>query len=310
MDRRSFFERLTAWSAGFCLAKPIFDARSILAAEANSRPARKPVLSVAKNTDYEALVGKVLRPLGGMKAFVKSGDRVVVKPNIGWDRTPEQAANTHPLVVKAVVRECLAAGAKQVLVFDRSVNDERRCYSRSGIQEAVASLGDKRAKCIFQDRKKFLPVEIKGGKSLKQFEFYAEALPPHCDCYINLPVAKHHSLSKLTLGLKNTMGVIGGNRGEIHHDIHQRIAELNLVIRPKLIIIDATRILLRHGPGGGNLDDVKVLDTLIASADPVAADAYATTLFDMKPEELGSTKVAAALGLGEMDLAKVEIVTA
>ena len=125
-----------------------------------------------------------------------------------------------------------------------------------------------------------------------------------------MPIAKHHVLSKLTLGLKNVMGVIGGNRGEIHKDIPQRLADLNLVIRPKLTIIDATRILLRNGPTGGNLKDVKVLDTLIASTDTVAADAYATTLFGMKPADVKSTVAAAKMGLGEMDLSKVKIVKA
>ena len=268
------------------------------------------LLAVAKGKDYAALVEQVMKPLGGIAAFVSKGDRVVVKPNIGWDRTPEQAANTHPDVVKMVVQQCLDAGAKRVLVFDRTVNDARRCYVKSGIQAAVEAIGDSRAQCVFQDENKFVPVQIKKAKSLKEFHFYEDALATQCDCYINVPIAKHHCLSKLTIGMKNAMGVIGGNRGEIHKGIHQRIADLNLVIRSKLTIVDATRILLRNGPTGGKLEDVKVLDTLIASADPVAADAYATTLFGMKPEELGSTVAAAKLGLGEMDLSKVKILNA
>ena len=308
MDRREFFEQVAAWSAGLGLATPVFHVSSILAAEEKSKA--QPLLAVAKGKDYAALVERVLKPLGGMAAFVHQGARVVVKPNISFDRTPEQAANTHPEVVKAIVQQCLDAGAKRVLVFDRPDNDARRCYAKSGIQAAVESLGDSRAACVFQDQKKFVPVKIARAKSIKQFEFYKDAMETDCDCYINVPVAKHHALAKLTIGLKNIMGIIGGNRGEIHKDIHQRIADLNLVVRPKLTIVDATRILLRNGPSGGNLDDVKVLDTLIASADPVAADAYATTLFGMKPEEVGSTVAAAKLGLGEMDLSKVKIVEA
>jgi uncharacterized protein (DUF362 family) len=308
MDRRAFFERVAAWSAGVGLAVPVFEVRNILAAEEKSK--EKALLAFAKGKDYEALVEKVLKPLGGIGKFVKTGDRVVVKPNIGWDRTPEQAANTHPLVVKAIVRHCLDAGAKQVLVFDRPCNDPRRAYVRSGIKPAVESLEDARARCVFQDQQKFLPMKIQNGKSLLEFSFYKDALESDCDCYINVPVAKHHSLARLTLGLKNVMGIIGGNRGEIHKDLGQRIADLNLVVRPKLTIIDATRILLRNGPTGGNLEDVKVLDTLVASADTVAADAYATTLFGMKPEELKSTVAAAQLGLGEMDLEKVNVVEA
>ncbi len=305
MDRREFIEQVAAWSAGAPLAAPLLDVRAVLAAE--RRPAGKPMLVVAKGKDHDALVGETLKPLGGLAAFVKRGDRVVVKPNIGWDRTPEQAANTHPEVVKAVVRRCLDAGARRVMVFDRPVNDARRTYARSGIKRAVESIGDRRARCEYVDEDAYMPVKIADGKSLDQFEFNRNALPPECDCYINVPVAKHHSQARLTLGLKNAMGVIGGNRGIIHRDLPRRIADLNLVVRPRLTIIDATRILLRHGPTGGKLEDVKVLDTLIASADTVAADAYATTLFGREPKYVGSTVAAAALGLGEMDLAKVHI---
>ena len=306
MDRRDFVRQVAAWSAGACLATPIFDVSSILAAE--RKVSGKSLVSVAKGTDYDALVEQVMKPLGGIGKFVKNGDRVVVKPNIGWDRSPEQAANTHPDVVKSIVRQCLEAGAKRVLVFDNSCNDIRRSYTKSGIKAAIESLDDSRAQCAFIDPKKFVPVQIARAKSLKEFRFYQDALEANCDCYINVPVAKHHSSARLTLGLKNIMGIIGGNRGEIHKDLGTRIADLNLVVYPKLTIIDATRILLRNGPTGGSLADVKVLNTLVASADTVAADAYATTLFGLKPEEIGSTVAGARLGLGEMDLSKVKIV--
>ncbi len=309
MDRREFLEQVAAWSAGALVATPLFNVHSVLAAD--PKPVAAPLLAVAKGTDYEALVAAVLKPLGGMAAFVKEGARVVVKPNIAWDRTPEQAANTHPEVVKAVVRQCLDAGAKRVMVFDRTCNEARRCYARSGIKAAVESIDDRRVRCVFLNDKTLVPVDIQDAKSIRNFQFYKEVLEGDCDCYINVPIAKHHGASKLTLGLKNIMGVIGGNRGIIHQDnIHQRIADLNLVVRPKLTIIDATRILLRNGPTGGNLADVKTLDTLLASADIVAADAYATTLFGMKPEDVGSTIAAAKLGLGEMDLSKVKVVNA
>jgi uncharacterized protein (DUF362 family) len=306
MDRRQFLEQVAAWSAGACLATPVFDVRSILAAEA--KPKSNPLLAVAKGQDYDALVDSVMKPLGGIGAFVQKGARVVVKPNIGWDRTPEQAANTHPDVVKAVVQRCLDAGAKRVLVFDRTCNDARRSYAKSGIQAAVEAIGDSRAKCVFQDQKKFVPVKIAKATSIKQFDFYKDAMETDCDCYINLPVAKHHVLAKLTLGLKNIMGVIGGNRGEIHKDLGARIADLNLVVYPTLTIIDATRILLRNGPTGGKLEDVKTLDTLVASTDTVAADAYATRFFGLKPDDIASTVAAAKLGLGEIDLTKVKVV--
>jgi uncharacterized protein (DUF362 family) len=301
MDRRAFLKEVALWTAGLTVTPPLVRILPEARAEAD-----RPPLAVAEGTDYGALVGRVLSPLGGLGAFVKKGDRVVVKPNIGWDRTPEQAANTHPLVVRSLVKMALEAGAAQVLVFDNPCNEERRCYVNSGIKAAVESLGDRRASCPYLDRRKFVPVRIAKGKSVSEWEYYRDAL--EADCYINVPVAKHHSSAGLSLGLKNVMGAIGGFRGKIHFSLGQRIADLNTVLKPKLTVIDATRILLRNGPQGGDLKDVKVLNTLIASPDTVATDAYATTLFQMKPEELESTVAGYKLGLGEMDLKKIRIV--
>lgn len=300
LNRRRFLAGLAAWSAGALAAPPVFN---LLPAAAQTG---KPVLVVAKGTDYEALVAKAMEPLGGLEPFVKKGGRVVVKPNMGWDRTPEQAANTHPLVVKAMVKLCLAAGAGKVMVFDRSCNDCRRAYASSGIMAAVESLHDPRATCVYMDDRKFLPVAIKNGKAINEWEFYRDAL--EADSYINLPIAKHHGLARLTLGLKNVMGVIGGRRGQIHQSLPDKLVDLNSVVKPCLTLVDATRILLRNGPSGGNLDDVKVLHTLVASPDIVAADAFATTLFDMSPDALETTRVAAQRGLGIMDLHKIKIV--
>lgn len=303
MDRRDFLRQVAVWSSGILLTEPLFRITPNLLA----REAVSPVLSMATGKDYTSLVSSVLQPLGGMAAFVKSGDQVVVKPNIGWDRRPEQAANTHPEVVRAVVNLAIQAGARTVRVFDRSCNEERRCYVNSGIKEVLDDMGERRVQCSYIDKRKFIPVTIEKGKSINKWSFYKDAL--QADCYINIPVAKHHGLSRLTLGLKNTMGVIGGNRGRIHGNMGQNLANLNTVIRADLTIIDATRILLRNGPQGGSLKDVKVLDTILASADPVAADAYATTLFGLKPEQIDSTRAAAAMGLGEMDLRKMDILT-
>lgn len=304
MDRRRFLREVLLWSAGATLAIPrITLPKAAVAGE--SVPAR---VSVAKGDDYAGLVARVLAPLGAMTAFVRPGDHVVVKPNIGWDRSPDQAANTHPLVVKALVAQALEAGAARVLVFDRTCNEQRRCYANSGIEEAVRDLGDRRAVVEQIDRRKFVPVQISRGKALTEWEIYRDAL--ECDCYINVPIAKHHGISRLTLGLKNCMGVIGGNRGALHHDLGQNLADLATVIQPKLTVIDATRILLRNGPQGGDLADVRREDTLIASTDPVAADAYATTLFGLRPDAIASTVAAAKMGLGEMDLERIQVLTA
>ncbi|OKY74679.1 MAG: cytoplasmic protein [Desulfobulbaceae bacterium DB1] len=304
MDRRQFIKDIFLWSAGASLAVPHF--RILPSALAAEKPPA--LLSLARGEDYAALVAQVLAPLGGIENFVRPGDKVVIKPNIGWDRSPEQAANTHPLVVKALAAQALQAGAEKVLVFDRTCNEERRCYVNSGIEKAIRELDDKRVRIEHVDRRKFVPIKISRGKSLSEWEIYKDALD--CDCYINVPVAKHHGLSRLTLGLKNSMGVLGGNRGSLHQNLGQNLADLATVIRPKLTVIDATRILLRSGPQGGDLKDVKKTDTLLASADPVAADAYATTLFDLKPDAIESTLAAYKMGLGEMDLDKIQVLTA
>jgi uncharacterized protein (DUF362 family) len=172
----------------------------------------------------------------------------------------------------------------------------------------MKSIKDKRLAYYHPDDRKFIPVNIERGKAVNRLEIYRDAL--EADTYINVPVAKHHSLSRLTLGLKNSMGVLGGNRGSMHHNLGQKLADLATVIRPKLTLIDATRILLRNGPQGGSLDDVKILDTLVASADPVACDAFATTLFDLAPDEIASTVAAYKMGLGEMDLERMQIIQA
>ena len=264
--------------------------------------AEAPLLSVAEGKDFEAVTRSVIAALGGMGKFVKTGDTVVVKPNIGWDRRPEYAANTHPLVVKAVCEEAVRVGAKKVKVFDHTCNDPRRCYENSGIQKAVAGMKNVEMKQIEKDR--FRKVKL-NGTFLKEWEIYDEVLS--ANVLINVPIAKHHGLTGLSLGLKNMMGVMGGNRGYIHRQIEDALADLNSVVKSHLTVIDATRILLNHGPQGGSLKDVKVLNKVIASADIVAADAYATTLFGMSPSEISSTVAAGKRKLGEMNLGRIRV---
>ncbi|MGA2150805.1 MAG: DUF362 domain-containing protein [Geobacteraceae bacterium] len=264
-----------------------------------------PVVADAGGMDPARTTVNALSLLGGIGRFVKPGNTVVVKPNIGWDRSAEQGANTNPLVVRAVVEECLRAGAKKVKVFDRTCNDERRCYVNSGIEPALKGMKNVEVKHLEEERYKKVALN---GKVLREWELYGEALS--ADVYINVPVAKHHGLTRLTLGLKNVMGIMGGNRGAIHKYIDTALTDVNAVFRPQLTIIDATRILTAHGPQGGDLKDVRRLNRVIASTDIVAADAYATTLFGMKPEEISVTVAAYRRGLGEMDLRKVRIVRA
>ena len=301
MDRRSFLKQVSLYTAGVCLTPPVFQ---IIPRAAGARQP-KPGIIVAKGRDIPAMVDRVFESLGGVKAIAGSADKIVIKPNIGWDRTVEQGANTHPLVVSRIAEHCLEAGASRVLIFDRTCNEERRCYTSSGIRSAVKKIGDRRVRLEYVDDRKFIPVAIQSGEALKEWAFYKDAL--EADAYINVPVAKHHSLSGLSLGLKNIMGAIGGWRGRLHFNLAEKLADLNTVISPALTLVDATRVIIRNGPQGGDLSDVKQLDTIAASTDPVAVDAFATTLFGMAPDQIESTVKSYEKGLGEMDLDRCEI---
>jgi len=268
---------------------------------------KRPIVAVAQKGTPEAMARASVLALGGMGKFVKKGDVVVVKPNIGWDRTPEQAANTNPEVVKAVVKMCLEAGAKKVRVMDRPCNDPRRCYTRSGIKEAVESIGDPAVTVEHVDERNFVTVPIKKGKTLESWTFYKEMLD--ADRMINVPIAKHHNAARLTMSLKNIMGCLGGNRGNIHHDLDQNIAALNTVMKFDLIVMDAVRVLTANGPQGGRLQDVRRLDTVVAGTDPVAVDAYGATLFGLTASDVPHVIYAGQMGLGVSDLKKVKLKT-
>ncbi len=300
IDRRQFVRQLVHGSIGLAAvgALPVLDLLALPA-----RAAAGVALAQRSGRDIPRLVTETLAALGGMERFVGRGETVVVKPNIGWDRSPEQAANTHPLVVRALVEHCLEAGARSVQVFDRSCNDPRRCYVNSGIEEAVAALKSERVRVAHMDRRAYREIAIRKGVELTRWPFYQPALD--ADRYINVPVAKHHGLSTLTLGLKNTMGVIGGNRGNLHRRLPEALADINSVVHSDLTMIDATRILLANGPQGGRLEDVKATETLIASADIVAADSAAAGLFGYRPDQLPMIVAAARRGLGTMDPARI-----
>jgi uncharacterized protein (DUF362 family) len=294
MDRREFLK--LAAVTGIGLTIPGIDALT------SAVPASEKIdLAVAQGPSPSAITKAAIDALGGMKHFISRGDIVILKPNIGWDRLPEQAANTNPEVVATVVKLCLDAGAKKVKIFDRPVNDPRRCYVQSGIADAVKPLG---ADLQYVDERRLKDMNIK-GQALKSWPLYTEVF--EADKLINIPIAKHHGLAKITMAMKNWMGIMGGARNSIHQKLDQALADLGLVIKPTLTILDAVRILIANGPQGGNLADVKKLDTVIVSTDQVAVDSYGATLFGMKGSDLGYVKTAHAMGLGTMDLSKLRI---
>ena len=262
-----------------------------------------PDLVVARGGEPEELVQRALAALGGMEQFVRSGDDVIVKPNIcvGY-HTYEYAATTNPWVVAALVRLCLEAGARRVRVMDYPFGGgPEQAYARSGIQEqAAAAGGEMEIMPLF----KFVPTEIPQGLDLRQCDIYDDVL--NADVVIDAPIAKHHGLARLTLGMKNLMGVIR-DRPMMHRNLGQRLADLASRIQPALTVVDAVRILVDHGPGGGSLDDVKKMDTVIVSPDIVAADGYAATLFGLQPDDLAYVRAATAMGLGRSDLDSLKI---
>jgi len=263
--------------------------------------AAMPDLVVAHGASPERIVRAAIDAVGGVRRFISRGDVVVIKPNIAWDRTPEQAGNTNPEVVAAMVKLCFEAGAKKVRVFDRPVNDPRRCYVQSGIAPAAGSLG---ADVDYVDERKFRDMTI-NGEALKSWPLYSEVF--EADKVINIPIAKHHGLAKLTMSMKNWMGVMGGSRRQIHQKLDESLVDLSMKIKPTLTILDAVRILTANGPQGGNLADVKKLDTVIVGVDQVAIDSYGATLFGMKGSDLGYVRIGNELGLGKMELNKLLI---
>ena len=295
MDRREFLK--IAGISGIGMSIPGSIDTLINSAEASPKSG----IVVATGKSPSKITRAAIDAFGGIKKFVSKGDVVVIKPNMAWDRTPEQAANTNPDVVGTVVKLCLEAGAKKVKVFDRPVNDPRRCYVQSGIAAAAESSG---ADVIHIDERKFRDMKI-NGKALKTWPIYKEILD--ADKVINVPIAKHHGLAKLTMSMKNWMGVMGGRRSQIHQDIDQSLVDLSIALKPALTVLDAVRILTANGPQGGDLADVKQMDTVIVGTDQVAIDSFGATLFGMKGSDLGYVRLADRAGFGTMDLSKVDI---
>lgn len=255
-----------------------------------------------ENGEPEQLLKSALKEIGGIQRFINKDDVVVIKPNIGWDRAPEYAANTNPDLIKAIVQECYKAGAKTVKIFDRTCNNERRCYKNSKIQSLAEEAG---AEVSHMRKNKYVDVPLSDSKSIKSWPIYKDYL--EADKVINVPIAKHHSLSHVSLGLKNLMGVMGGNRGSIHSGFDEKLIDIDKEILPTLTIIDAYRILTANGPQGGNLSHVKLMKTLIASPCIVTADYLALDLFGHKLDTVGHIKEAVNRGINKFDLNKLNV---
>ena len=301
IDRRDFLKKGVLAGAG--LGTGLLSSHSFSAA-------LTPALSIAhcKSSPMEPdgiveearrLTRQALEALGGMSRFVSRGNVVWVKPDIGWDRRPEQAATTNPDVVATLVEMSYQAGAKKVLVSDNPCNAARLSFPRSGIQSAAEKVG---AQVMFLDERKFRKMTI-NGKVLKEWQVYQEVV--EADRLINVPIAKNHNLCLATLGMKNLMGVIGGPRNRLHQDLGSTLADLAAFLKPQLVVLDAIRVLTANGPVGGNLADVKRQDTLVAGVDQVAVDALGATLLGYKPAAIGYIAEGNARGLGTINFSSL-----
>ena len=252
----------------------------------------KPALAAVTGNDWRKTTAAAIAAIGGIEHFIAKGDKVCIKPNIGWDRTPELGANTHPEVVTEIIDLCLKAGASKVIVVDVTCNSARRTYNRSGIKDAAEKAG---AEVLMENESLFAEVDF-GLDSLGKWQVLKPIL--ECDKLINVPVVKHHSLSGMTAAMKNWFGAVTGPRNRLHQGIDDNIAELGRLFQPTLTIEDATRVLQRNGPTGGRIDDVITYNAVIASTDQVAADSYVTRYLSKKPGDFDFIANAEQLGVG------------
>lgn len=273
-------------------------------------------LTVEKAPDLVAVMGgepvemlnKALEALGGISKFIKKGQQVVIKPNIGWDRTPDFAANTNPDLIAALVKECLAAGAKKVTVFDHTCDNWQKCYEKSGIASAVKNAGG--VIVPGNEEMYFKEVSLPLGVNLKKAKIH-EALIA-ADAWINVPILKNHGGAKMTIAMKNYMGIVW-DRGFFHsNDLQQCIADIcTWEKKPVLNIVDAYRVMRQNGPQGKSLDDVSELKTLIISPNIVAIDTAAVRFFNqvekMDLTSVGHIENGSKHNLGSTDLDKITI---
>jgi len=298
MDRRTFFRKSAAASIAAGAYFALDKYANVFAF------AQTPYDLVAvKGGEPDLMFDKGIEALGGMKAFVKPGQKVLLKPNIGWDVSPERGGNTNPKLVSRIIQHCISAGAKEVYVVDHPCDEWQRCYSSSGIEKAVKDAGGKIAPGASESY--YHDVVIPKGKSLtaaKEHELILGA-----DVFINVPILKCHSGTSLTIGMKNLMGNVW-DRGFWHKtDLHQCIADFATYRKPDLNIVDAYYVMKSNGPRGVSEEDVVTMKAQLISTDIVAVDAAAAKLFGTKPDDVRHIKIAAEMNVGRMDLDKLNI---
>lgn len=307
MERKDFLKG--ALAASIATAIDFSNVKSVLAGSqtVTQSDAKNNMVAVMGGEPVEML-DKMLAEFGGIGKFVKKGDVVVLKPNIGWAKTVDMAANTNPLLVGAMVKYCLAAGASEVRVFDHTCNEWKSCYELSGIEAEVKKNGGKMIPA--NDESYYTEVSLPNGVKMKKTKIHKALLD--CDVWFNMPILKNHGGAKMTIAMKNYMGILWDRSYMHENDLQQCIADLcTYPKKPALHIVDAYRIMKQNGPQGKSIEDVVVSKGLFASTDPVAIDTAAVRFFNQVKEMDLSTVTHIALGekhkLGTSDLSKVNI---
>ena len=301
MKRRDFIKKsVTAGivsGAAFSFIKP----ESVFGSSFSAEQAYD--LVAVKGGTPAAMFDKAIASMGGIKKYVKPNSTVTVKPNIGWDARPEKGANTNPELIGRIVEQCKQAGAKQVYVFDNTCNEWTRCYQNSGIEKAVKDAGG--TMVTGNSESHYREVSIPQGKILKSAKIHELMLDT--DLVINVPILKHHGGALLSIAMKNLMGVVWDRKYWHANNLNQCIADFTTYCKPSINVVDAYRVMKRNGPRGVSVSDVVLMESLLISEDMVAIDTAAAKLFGMEPEKVGYIKIANDMGVGRMDLTKLNI---
>ncbi|TVQ92471.1 MAG: DUF362 domain-containing protein [Bacteroidetes bacterium] len=304
MDRRDFIRKSFLYGAVTGLGAASIG--SLTPAFAGLRPNNVKGnydLVAVRGNNLVAMFDRAMREMGGMSQWVKAGQTVIVKPNIGWDVVPERAANTNPELVAAVVRHCLEAGASRVTVFDHTCDNWQRSYRNSGIEAAARDAGARIVPGNFE--RNYRDVTIPGAVRLTEAKVHEQIMDN--DVFINVPVLKHHSSTTLTIAMKNLMGIVWDRRFWHRNDLHQCIADFCLYRKPDLNIVDGMLVMTRNGPRGTSTADLVRKNSLLVSSDVVAVDAASALIFGEQPQNVGYMRIAQEMGIGSLDLSQLNI---
>jgi uncharacterized protein (DUF362 family) len=301
MDRRSFLKNSVGVSMLAGLSHPLTSAEKVRTLSSTLAPDPFDLVAV-KGGEPDTMFARGIDALGGIQSFVKKGQTVVVKPNIGWDVSPERAGNTNPKLIEEIVSQCYQAGAKEVYAFDNTCDNWERCYATSGIARAVKNANGKMVPGNTEGYFQSVPIN---GESLREAKVHELIL--ESDVVINVPILKNHGGARLTMAMKNLMGVVWDRRYWHRNDLHQCIADFAAFYKPQLNVIDAYYVMKENGPRGVSLDDVVTMRSLLISSDMVAIDTAGTSLFGLQPTDIRYLGIAEKLGVGTSDLKSLNI---